>query len=180
MSDTAHALNVNLSQLSAKNIISGFESSSEVTPEDLIRGEVERYLREKIELEVSNVEKELIFERSESDFWKEYSRQNFNVVKHIFDETRNSLTLIFAVAGTVLAFFIRDRFNNFKQVEERFEKLTEEVELKNNELLELKEKTQELKDELTAELAGVEAFKENLKQQYSEVYDFLRAEELVK
>ena len=154
---------------------------------NLIRKEIDSYLKNKIELETAEIEKELSYQYQERSDWKEYSRQHFLIIKHIFDETRNSLTTIiqYSVIGVsivfaVAAWLIRGELNNFRQVEELFRKITEDVNEKNKELLVLKEKSQSLKDEFAQEIQGIHDFKESLRQQYSEVYEFLEVEKSIK
>ena len=75
---------------------------------NLIRKEIDSYLKNKIELETAEIEKELSYQYQERSDWKEYSRQHFLIVKHIFDETRNSLTTIiqYSVIGVSIVFAV--------------------------------------------------------------------------
>ena len=163
------------------------DSEEQFKFDESFRKEIETYVKKKVELEIIEKLERINLGAEDNEDWKEYSRQHFNIVKHIFDETRSSLTTLIqysvisiSIVFATAAFLIRGEFNNFKQVEDRFRKLTEELSKKNEELLDLKEKSQLLKDELTQELDGISEFKENLKKQYSEVYNFLENEKNIK
>lgn len=155
--------------------------------QDLVRKEIEKYLSGFINSNFNEASTERSIYKNENDAWREYARLHFNTVKHIFDETRNSLTTLIqysiigiSVVFATAAFLVRGEFNNFKQVEERFQEVTKDVDEKSKELLDIKEKSQRLKDELEQELRGIDDFKESLKRQYSEVYDFIESEKTVK
>ena len=183
----AQAKNIELSSFTKEFQEEEWVYQENINPlNNLSEEEIGEYIENKIQSRLSKIESEINKYKTEED-WKEFSRQHFNTVKHIFDETRNSLVsliqyslIIISVVFGIAAFLIRGEFTNFKEAQERFRILSEELEKKNKELIELSKESEEIKEKFTIELEGISAYKDELKSEYQEVYNFLETEKKIK
>lgn len=170
--------------LSSENPAEKLETSERTY---LFEKDIDAYIEKKLKLEGLSRDRFYKFSQDEESIWRDYAREHFNTIKHVFDESKDALiTLIkYSITGISIVFtagvvLLSTQFTNLRQVVERAGLLTEEVESQNAELQTSLKRSRELADELSNELAGINEYKETLKEQYKEVFDFLQGEEKVK
>lgn len=160
--------------------------------------ELQKSIEISIESKISDVSSKLIkkidTECNKEFIWKDISTQHFNGVKHVFDETRNSIEIlikyslfIISIVMTIFAILVGKQFKDFKEIQENFKKSSEivkdkieELKKQEQELMELKDKAQKVNKEIEVELSNIIKFKEDMKKKDEEIYQLLELQKAIK
>ncbi|GAB1543761.1 hypothetical protein NUACC21_64370 [Scytonema sp. NUACC21] len=170
-------------------IMKAIESKNLLSQEDF-----EARIRQEISNEVSKLNDKINTECNKEFAWKEHSIQHFNTIKHIFDETRNSIEtivkyslLIISVVLAIFAILIGKEYKDFKQIQEDFKKTNEDVKIKidelnkqSQELRSLKEQAQKIQEDVEKELEKTIRLKEDFQKKDKEVYEILELRKSIK
>jgi len=142
--------------------------------------DLEKRIYEKIITNNSKLREEIYLECNKESALEKYALLHFNAVKHIFDETRNSLeTLIkyglgiISIIAAILFYFVGQKYKDFDQIKQEYKVLTEDIKNKTY-------KIKSLTNDLEKELEKVNKLQEDLEKKDEEVYELLRIRKSIK